>query len=159
MFKAERVRDTITCTKCSKVGCIYSKFSLRSGKNTGLSKLQVKEALAKLELFKNGDYVCGDECTVEPFKTKRLIRCGQFVESAYYGYANGSGTLDVICCFCGSDDNFVPQEEVELKMNLTNMSPLPICQDCYERGITPPTVKAKTNFFKVGVRKQKKKQQ
>ena len=32
LFKTERVKGTVTCTKCSKVRCIYSKFSLRSGK-------------------------------------------------------------------------------------------------------------------------------
>ena len=161
MFKGERVRDVVECSNCSKPRCIYSSYSLSSKQHYNLSKDVQKKKLAELELFKDSDYICGDKCPVEPFVTKQSIKCGQFVESMYYGFAKskGKGKVIAICCFCSNDEDLVEKEEVMLKLGTTK-SPLPICQDCFGRNISPPVVNAVTNFAtKATMTKKRKKKQ
>jgi hypothetical protein len=162
LFKDERVRDVVECSNCSKPCCIYSLYSLNSKQHYNLSKDQQKGKLAELELFKDSDYVCGDKCPVEPFVTKQSIKCGQFVESMYYGFAKsnkGKGEVNAVCCFCSNDEDLVEKEIVMEKLDTTK-SPLPICQDCFDRNISPPVVNTVTNFAtKATVNKKRKKKQ
>ena len=38
LFKGERVRDVVECSKCSKVRCIYAMYSLNSKQSHKLSR-------------------------------------------------------------------------------------------------------------------------
>ena len=159
LFKGERVREVVVCSGCSKVRCIYSLYALQS-KHNKLSKNAQKEKLAQLEAFKNGAYVCGDKCPVEPFVTKQSMRCGQFMESMYYGFARKKGNLSIICCHCSNDEDIVPKVEVMEKLNTNKKTPLPICRDCFDRNISPPIVNSVTNFVqKAALDQSRKKRQ
>ena len=81
------------------------------------------------------------------------------MESMYYGFAKGKGrgTVSIICCFCGNDEDFAPKDEVMEKMGVTSKTPLPICQDSFRRNTFPPVVNAMTDFGKQAENKRTKK--
>ena len=78
LFKGEKVRDVVKCTRCDFPRAIYSMHALYN-RTPRLPNKEKKIILQKLEDFKE-TYVCGDVCLVDDFVTKQNLRCGDFVE-------------------------------------------------------------------------------
>ena len=113
LFKGDKVCDIVICNKCNFSRAIYSMLKINS-KQQHLSKRQQKERLEDLESFKES-YECGDECTVEGFKTKRTLRCGSMMESQYFTFAKKSTnewSAD-ICCMCASNEALLSVDEMK----------------------------------------------
>ena len=147
LYKGDKVRDIAICNKCNFRRTIYSMWKLNS-KQQQLSKCQQKKRLEDLETFKES-YVYGDECTVEGYETKRMLRCGGMMESQYFTFAKKSTnewSVD-ICCMCLSDEALLSVDKMKEKiLQVGGRTPLLMCNFCAELGIMPPTTNPATSF-------------
>ena len=82
-----------------------------------LSQQDQRKLLQELENFKE-NYTCGDACPVEGYETRRIVRCGDFVETQYFTFANGRDDWNsAICCYCCSDENVLSLDQMKKKFD------------------------------------------
>ena len=111
-----------------------------------LSQQGQKKLLQELDNFKE-NYTCGDACPVEGYETRRILRCGDFVETQYFTFANGRDDWNSdICCYCCSDENILSLDQMKKKFDTGGKQPLCLCEYCSSLEIMPPTTNASTNF-------------
>ena len=135
-FNASKLRAIIPCDSCGAVRGVYHKSMV--GKGTPLER-QLSDVLASVE---NG-YICGNGVSdVGGFYVRRQLRCGDWIESAYYnptaGLRGGRIVTEDICAICFGNDDIVSVEEIKRKRNIGGKRPLLICRHCFESNVEIP---------------------
>ena len=158
LFKGDKVRDIAICNGCNFPRAIFSMHQLKS-KKLKLTSQEQNKRLQQLKQFKE-NYTCGDTCPVEGYETRRILRCGHFVETQYFTFAKSRDDWNAdICCYCCNEDNLLSVDQIKIKFNIGGKQPLHICEYCSSLEIMPPTTNASTNFVeKKAQHKNKKKQ-
>jgi len=113
-------------------------------------------------------YLCGDKMSAHDggrlFYSRRAIRCGEQIEAHYYDPKTGGrgGRLvpswaSVMCAICYVTDDIVPKEEIRRERDVGGKIPLPMCRGCFESGVKPPCLGARTNVKHATAQKKQKK--
>lgn len=117
LLTAQRVRDVIICSECSKPRCIFSS-----------NKLSAQEKRLLEQVKENYEYSCGSPIVPPEHSlygtvfVRIMQRCSDHIELAYYSCKQ---EYDGVCCYCVSSDASKPQEFLQ-----TFHTVLPICENC-----------------------------
>ena len=106
--------------------------------------------------WKYNGYFCGNKPGAENYVMRRLLRCGDQVETQYYNSeiitgksTNGRASTDLVCCFCYDDLRIVSAGETKRMQYLGGKKPLPLYGKCFystlESEIVVPTTKGSSN--------------
>ena len=118
---------------------------------------RAEKLLQELDNFKE-NYTCGDACPVEGYETRRILHCGDFVETQYFTFANGRDDWNsAICCYCCSDENILSLDQMKKKFDTGGKQPLCLCEYCSSLEIMPPTTNASMIFVEKNPKQKTKK--
>ena len=147
------------CDHCGARRCIYSNNSV--GKNNGPSKEDEKSLLN----LKDNGYVCGNKPGAENYMMRRLLRCGDQVETQYYNSeiitgkpTNGRVLTELICCLCYDSHHIFSPGEIKRMPYAIGKNLLSLCGQCFESAlelkISVLTTKRSSNQRENGTQKR-----
>ena len=149
-FAASNLHDWVDCDNCGARRCIYSNNYV--GNNDGPRKKYKKRLLN----WKENECVCFNKNGAEYYVIRRLLRCGNQIETQYYNSeiitvkpTNGRVSTDLIYCLCYYDHHISSAGEIKRIQDVGGKNPLPLCGQCFdsalESKIAVPTTKGSRN--------------
>ena len=92
---------------------------------------------------------------------KRQLRCGDYVESAYYnpntGLKGGRIVTEDVYTICCDNADIVSIEEIRKERNIGGKNPLLICRLCFDSNVDIPCSGGRTNMKQKNEQDQSKK--
>ncbi|XP_045162284.2 uncharacterized protein LOC123527081 [Mercenaria mercenaria] len=124
ILKAQKVRDVIKCGECNKPRLVYSSSRTERAQDAYLHR--VKEDRL---------YICGDQLEENcGLFMQRTINCNSDISISYYS-PNCSRWTVAVCCYCGSPDNIMDDNEPYIQDLYTKYSKVrPLCHPCRTAG-------------------------